>query len=70
VRLPAKPTLAVALTVAVVLMFRAYLTLARAYPMNADGAEQAWDMLHGNLLLHGWTVADVPFWSSDLPQYR
>jgi hypothetical protein len=26
-------------------------------------------MLHGNLLLHGWTLSDVSFYSTELPQY-
>jgi hypothetical protein len=41
-------------------------------PVNADGASnalQAWDMLHGNLLLHGWWLSDVSFYTTELPQY-
>ncbi len=52
--------------------FAAYLRLARTRPVNSDGASmalQAWDMLHGNLLLHGWTLADVTFYTTELPQY-
>jgi hypothetical protein len=30
---------------------------------------QAWDMLHGNVLLHGWTMSDVSFWPTELMQY-
>ena len=30
---------------------------------------QAWDMLHGNLLLHHWWVSDVSFYTTELPQY-
>jgi hypothetical protein len=26
-------------------------------------------MLHGNLLLHGWALADVSFYTTDMPQY-
>src|SRR4029077_15392375 len=26
-------------------------------------------MLHGNLLLHGWLLSDVSFYTTDLPQY-
>ena len=26
-------------------------------------------MLHGNLLLHGWTVSDVSFYTTELPEY-
>ena len=40
-------------------LFAAYLRQAQTVPVNSDGASnalQAWDMLHGNLLLRGWTV--------------
>ena len=46
--------------------------MAMTMPINADGASnalQAWEMLHGNVLLKGWTVTDVPFYSTELPQY-
>ena len=52
--------------------FAAYLRLARTRPVNSDGASmalQAWDMLHGNPLLRGWTLADVTFYTTELPQY-
>jgi hypothetical protein len=32
-------------------------------------ALQARDMLHGHVMLHGWTMSDVSFWSTELPQY-
>jgi hypothetical protein len=54
-------------------LFTAYLVQStRGTYVNADGASnalQAWDMLHGNLLLHGWALADVSFYTTDLPQY-
>ena len=40
--------------------------------MSSDGASnalQAWDMLHGNPLLRGWTVTDVSFYTTELPEY-
>ncbi len=46
--------------------------MSRAAPVNSDGASnarQAWEMLHGNILLHGWTVTDVSFYSTELVQY-
>jgi hypothetical protein len=52
--------------------FAAYLQLARTRAVNSDGASnalQAWDMLHGNLLLHGWSLSDVSFYTTELPQY-
>ena len=36
---------------------------------GAANALQAWDMLHGNLLLRGWTVSDVSFYTTELPEY-
>ncbi len=56
---------------AVVLMV-CYLRIAGTVPVISDGAGnalQAWDMLHGNLLLHGWWVTDVSFYTTELPQY-
>jgi hypothetical protein len=29
----------------------------------------AWDMLHGNVLLHGWTMGDVTYYTTELPEY-
>ena len=53
-------------------LFTAYLFQSRTQAANADGASnalQAWDMLHGNVLLHGWRVSDVSFYTTELPQY-
>ncbi len=52
--------------------FGCYLLLARTRAVNSDGASQAlqaWDMLHGNLLLRGWLLSDVSFYTTELPQY-
>jgi hypothetical protein len=52
--------------------FGVYLRLSRTLPVNSDGASQAlqaWDMLHGNMLLHGWTLGDVTFYTTELPEY-
>jgi hypothetical protein len=38
-------------------------------PDAASNALQAWDMLHGNVLLHGWAVSDVSFCITELPEY-
>lgn len=56
----------------VAVLFLAYLHLSRNQQVEADGASnalQAWDMLHGNLLLRGWTVTDVSFYTTELPEY-
>jgi hypothetical protein len=55
-----------------VLLFALYLRQARLVPTSSDGAAnalQAWDMLHGNLLLRGWSLSDVSFYTTELPQY-
>jgi hypothetical protein len=52
--------------------FAVYLRLAQTRAVNSDGASQAlqaWDMLHGNPLLRGWTTSDVSFYPTELPQY-
>ena len=61
-----------AFAVAAVVLFVAYLRMSRTYPATSDGADQAlqaWDMLHGNVLLHGWTIADVTYSTTEVPQY-
>jgi hypothetical protein len=57
---------------AVALLFLAYLRISRTYPENSDESNDllmAWDMLHGNVLLHGWYLSDVSFITTELPQY-
>ena len=54
------------------LLFLAYLYQSRQVAAGSDGASialQGWDLLHGNLLLPGWTVSDVSFYLTELPQY-
>ena len=49
-----------------------YLRISRTQATNSDGASQAlqaWDMLHGNLALHGWQLSDVSFYTTELPEY-
>jgi len=61
-----------AIALAVVLLFVAYLMVSRTYPENSDEANillMASDMLHGNVLLHGWYLSDVSFYTTELPQY-
>jgi hypothetical protein len=58
--------------VVVIVVFLAAWREARQYGMQSDGASialQAWQMLHGNLLLRGWHVADVSFYTTELPVY-
>jgi hypothetical protein len=52
--------------------FGCYLRMSSTVATNSDGASnalQAWDMLHGNLLLHGWQLSDVSFYTTELPEY-
>ncbi len=63
---------AAAAVLAVALLFLAYLRVSRTYPENSDESNDllmAWDMLHGNVLLHGWSLSDVSFVTTELPQY-
>src|SRR5579863_8486696 len=53
-------------------LFAVYLRLSRTVPENSDQANillVASDLLHGNLLLHGWYLTDVSFYTTELPQY-
>ncbi len=53
-------------------LFAAYLMQARSLPAlssSACQALQAWAMWHGNILLRGWTLSDVSYWSTELPEY-
>ena len=61
-----------AFIVAGLALFAVYLRLSRTVPENSDQANillVASDMLHGNLLLHGWYLTDVSFYTTELPQY-
>ena len=69
---PARWAWPVALAVAAVVLFLCYFRLSGTTPDNSDGSDQvlqAWDMLHGNWLLHGWTVGDVSYYTTELPEY-
>ena len=61
-----------AFTAGALLLFFAVLRLAGTQPVKADAASnalQAWQMLHGNPLLHGWWLTDVSFYTTELPQF-
>ncbi len=63
---------AVATVLAGAVLMLCYLRVAGAVAVNSDGGAavlQAADMLHGNLLLHGWWDADVSFVTTELPEY-
>src|SRR5262249_7771926 len=55
-----------------VVLFTAYLRLSGTSQLNSDSANillMASDLLHGNLLLHGWHMSDVSFYPTEIPQY-
>jgi hypothetical protein len=55
-----------------VVLFLCYLRVSGTQTVSSDGgsnALEAWDMLHGNLLLRGWTLTDVSFYTTELPEY-
>jgi hypothetical protein len=58
--------------VAAVVLFLTYVQVSSTQPVNTDDANtmmMAWAMLHGNVLLHGWWMSDVSFYTTELPQY-
>jgi hypothetical protein len=53
-------------------LFCCYLRLSATYASGSDAASnalEAWDLLHGNWLLHGWTLTDVSFYTTELPEF-
>ncbi len=61
-----------AVVVAVAVLAVLYWRQSQSVSLGSDGASnvlQAWAMLHGNVLLHGWHVSDVSFYTTELPQY-
>jgi hypothetical protein len=58
---------AAALTVG---LFWCYLLQSRTQAVNSDAAGmvlQGWDLMHGNLLLRGWVLSDVSFYTFEVP---
>lgn len=61
-----------AVAAAAIVLFFVYLQVAERIRFNSDGAvieQQAWDMLHGNLLMRGWTFADLAFYTIEIPEF-
>ena len=51
-------------------LFACFLRISLGSRVNSDGANnalQAWDMLHGHVLLHGWLIGDATFYFFELP---
>ena len=56
----------------IVLLAIAYYLQARTIATISEGgsqALQAWDLLHGNVLLRGWSMSDVSFYTTEIPEY-
>ena len=63
---------AAAVAAGIVLLFYCAQRVARQVSVTSDGAGmvlESWAMLHGNLLLHGWNLSDVSFYTTELPEY-
>jgi hypothetical protein len=55
-----------------VALFTILLRISLSFAINSDGANnalQAWDMLHGHVLLHGWIIGDASYYTFELPLY-
>jgi len=51
-------------------LFAFFLRISLGSVVDSDGANnalQAWDMLHGHVLLHGWVIGDATFYAFELP---
>ena len=53
-------------------LFAFLLRISLSRAMNSDGANnalQGWEILHGNVLLHGWLIGDATYYTLELPLY-
>jgi hypothetical protein len=53
-------------------LFAFLLRISLSSPITSDPANnalQAWDLLHGHVLLHGWIIGDATFYTFELPLY-
>jgi hypothetical protein len=63
---------AAVVVLAAVVLFFLYVRLSQTFQLNSDDASnamQAWAIMHGNPLLRGWTLSDVSFYTTELPEY-
>jgi hypothetical protein len=63
---------ALAVVAGIVLLFYCAQREAHQLGTQSDGAAmmlESWSMLHGNLLLRGWQLSDVSFYTTELPEY-
>ena len=69
---PARAAWAAGIVAVTAILFFCYCRQSGTVMTGSDGgsiALQAWDMLHGNVLLRHWTVSDVSFYPTELVQY-
>jgi hypothetical protein len=53
-------------------LFALLLRISLIHRFDSDGANnalQSWEMLHGNVLLHGWLIGDATYYTLELPLY-
>jgi hypothetical protein len=65
-----RPLAAAAWIAGCIALFALYLRISLTAYVTSDGANnalQAWDMLHGHLLLHGWIIGDATYYTLELP---
>ncbi len=70
-RRPRWPTALIAVAGGIAL-FAVLLRISYTFTADSDSANnalQAWDMLHGNLLLHGWIIGDATYYTFELPVF-
>ena len=51
-------------------LFACFLRISFGERVDSDGANsalQAWDLVHGHLMLHGWIMGDATFYAFELP---
>jgi len=51
-------------------LFALLYRISLDWPFSSDWANislQSWDMLHGQLLLHGWILSDAAFYTFEVP---
>ncbi len=51
-------------------LFAFFLRISLGSRVDSDGANnalQAWDLLHGHIMLHGWVIGDATFYFLELP---
>jgi hypothetical protein len=55
---------------AALMLYAFFVRISYGERVNSDGgnsALQAWDLVHGHLLLHGWHIGDATFYFFELP---